>query len=225
MEQPQNNSGLNSRDQHREPSPAPPLSPVQGFLLCLALLVGAGLVIHFTAGSTAPPAPLNLDKSEPGGAERAGIPEAKSKDKEPNRKSTLSNQEAVATFRHFERRIAAAYRRRNPDLVRDTFTSDSPMEPRLLKEIRQLRKDNVLIKPRSATKSLSMADKSRRRIELLQVVVSAYRFFDESGENVTVGRAANRDVVKSVLRRENGRWLLHNSVVVRRREIKPGEST
>ena len=215
MEQPQNNSGLNSREQHREPSPAPPLSPIQGFLLCLALLVGAGLVIHFTAGSTAPPAPLNLDKTEPGGA---SLPVPKKEERVEGRQ-LLTPKQAKRVFVALNEKRYAAYRRRDLDLVPATFTSNSPIRHTVLREIRKLKRDSVVMRTQEATKKLSILSIKQGRLQLRQVAVVDAKFL-QRGENITAGGALQRQVVKWVLHRDNGQWLFHNGLVLKRVNLK-----
>jgi len=92
------------------------------------------------------------------------------------------------------------------------------------KEIRQLKRDAVLLKPHNNTKSVAIIMKDPHRLVLRQRVVIDFQFFSESGEDVTTGRGANRDIVRWVLRRKDGEWLLHDSVVTHSKVIKSGRS-
>ena len=161
MEQPQNNSGLNSREQHREPSPAPPLSPIQGFLLCLALLVGAGLVIHFTAGSTAPPAPLNLDQ----GANAQGAEPIEEPDRDPARKR-LTNAQALRRFEKLDQLRLKAFKKRDPRLLSRVFTSDSPIAADVNRGIKRLKRDGVFDATTFDTKKLEVEANAPSKIEI-----------------------------------------------------------
>ncbi len=210
MEQPQNNSGLNSRDQHREPSPAPPLSPIQGFLLCLALLVGAGLVIHFTAGSTAPPAPLNLDQ----GANAQGAEPIEEPDRDPARKR-LTNAQALRRFEKLDQLRLKAFKKRDPRLLSRVFTSDSPIAADVNRGIKRLKRDGVFDATTFDTKKLEVEANAPSKIEIRQVVVIDSEFLSAEGEDVTVRGGAHRETIKWWMRLEGAsHWRIHDALVV-----------
>src|SRR3712207_2764213 len=91
------------------------LSPVRAFVLLG--VIATALAGGIAAATRETPAP------EPGGTTR------------PSPDYSLTDAEAIAEFERLNDQLMQAYRERNIALAEDVFTSDSPMLPRVGKEI------------------------------------------------------------------------------------------
>lgn len=170
------------------------LSPVRAFLLvaALATIAGAGLFASRDASPSEPPA-------------------------EPSRSPdhSLTDAEAIAEFERLNAQLMRAYEERNVALAEAVFTSDSPMLPRVRKEIETLIDEGVVSRSRFRVKALEVVRNSTTMIVLERLQVIFPRFETELGEDVTSRSVPEKQRSEWVLNLRNGRWLLHDATITR----------
>ena len=71
------------------------------------------------------------------------------------------------------------------------------------------------------TRRLSVRRITRKTIELVQVVAIDPMFITESGEDLTLSNAADKDTIEWKLRKDDGDWLIHKGLVIDRKRISP----
>ena len=192
---------MDDRDAKRPRAEAEPggLSPVRAFILLgtVAILIAAGVTV-FRDPAPAEPRPTSA----------------------PSPDYSLTDAEAVAEFERLNDQLMAAYRERNIALAEDAFTSDSPMLPRVRKEIDDLIDSSVVSMSRFEEISTKVAHSSSSSLIVVRVEVLYPRFKTESGRNASGPNYPERQRVKWDLRVADGRWLLHDAVVLRRIVLK-----
>lgn len=172
------------------------LSPVRAFLLLgaiFAAVVAAGVL------ATRDPSPA----TEPGPARSPDY--------------ALTDAEAIAEFERLNAQLMQAYEDRNIALAEEVFTSDSPMLPRVRKEIETLLKSDVVSLTRFKQISTEPDTTGSNVIVIERAEVLYPRFETESGKDASRSTRPERTRVKWELHVEGGRWLLHDAVVVSRR--------
>lgn len=176
----------------------PGLAPVRAFFVvcAIATIVGGGLFATRDASPSEPP------------RTPAGSPDY-----------TLTDEEAIAEFERLNAQLMQAYEERNIALAEDVFTSDSPMLPRVRKELRTLVDRSVVSLSRFEEISTEIRDSGPEEVILHRVEILHPRFQTEEGRNAS-SSTSERLRVRWVLRVENGRWLLHDAVVLQRQILK-----
>lgn len=187
------------------------MSPVRAFLMLLAVLVSAGVVLWVTTRPERSE-PIRIENSQ---AEENG---ATSKP-EPARADRPTKAEARNIFKELDQARIRAYRRRTLEAIPTIWTQGSPVRAIVKREIHRLRRDTVLMRTDFQTKKLTITDLGPARIRLTQIVVIDPRFVSETGEEVTVGQSRDQDTVRWLLLKKNGRWLIHNATVVARKKL------
>ena len=126
----------------------------------------------------------------------------------------LTDAEAIAEFERLNAQLMAAYRERNIALAEDVFTSDSPMLPRVRREIHTLVSSATLSRTRFESERTEVLENSPELLRIRHVEILRPRFETEEGEDATAAGRPHRQDVEWTLRIEQGRWLLHNAVIV-----------
>jgi hypothetical protein len=173
----------------------PGLSPVRAFFLLAAVAAVIPLGIFATRDEAAP--------SEPPAAVRS-----------PD--YSLTDAEAVAEFERLNEQLMEAYRERDITLAEQIFTSDSPMLPRVRKEIRQLVRSSVVSLTHFELDAMQVLMNAPERIVFRRAERLYPRFRTDSGDDATGDAKPERRTVQWEMRQETGLWLLHNAVVVTR---------
>lgn len=170
------------------------LSPVRAFLVLGAVL--AAITVWFFA--TREPTPAS--------------PTA-----QPSRSPdySLTDAEAIAEFERLNDQLLQAYEERNIALAEEVFTSDSPMLPRVRKELESLLESSVVSRTRFRRISARVVRNSAHEILIERVQVVIPRFETERGRDVTGTRVTERQRSEWVLRLEDAHWLLHNATITR----------
>ena len=173
----------------------PGLSPVRAFLVVctIATVLGTAFLATRDASPSEPPppaAPRTPDYS-------------------------LTDAEAIAEFERLNAQLMTAYEERNIALAEDVFTSDSPMLPRVRKEINTLIDEQVLSKTEFRVSSLEVIRNTSEEVVLERVQVVYPRFETEHGEDVTGTAKRERQRSEWTLRLQSGRWLLYNATITR----------
>jgi len=131
----------------------------------------------------------------------------------------LTPKQAKLVLLDLAHRRDAIYWRRDLDLVPATFTASSPIRGTVVKEIRNLRRQSVIARIRETTKKLSVISLKPQSMRLRQVAVIHAKFL-QYGENITSGGAHTREIIKWVIHRDNGHWLIHKGSVLKRVNLK-----
>ncbi|HEX2196630.1 MAG TPA: hypothetical protein VHJ76_06865, partial [Actinomycetota bacterium] len=97
----------------------------------------------------------------------------------------LTEAEAIAEFERLNAQLMAAYRERNIALAEDVFTSDSPMLPRVRKEIAALIDSSVVSVTKFQEVTTETTSVGSDEIVLERVQIVRPRFKTETGEDVT----------------------------------------
>ncbi len=168
------------------------LAPIRAFLVVCVLATAAAALI-FATRDAAP--------SEPAAAP------ARSPD------YTLTETEAIAEFERLNAQLMKAYEERNIALAEDVFTSNSPMLPRVRKEIRTLLKEDVLSRTTFRMVSVDVTSSTPVELSIRRVQVVKPHFETGDGADVTGGATTERQKSTWILRVERGRWLLHDATI------------
>jgi hypothetical protein len=136
---------------------------------------------------------------------------------------SLTDEEAIAEFERLNAQLIQAYEERNIALAEAVFTSDSPMLPRVRKEIANLIESSVLSRTRFRVREIDVASSGTAEIVLKRVEDVYPRFERESGGDASRDVTPYREWTDWVMRQEDGRWLLHEATVTDRELTKrPG---
>lgn len=213
MRQPENSAVTGKDGSETGPPGGAPMSPVRAFLLLMALLVTAGVVL-WTTTRPERAEPIRMDHSQ----DAAGNGETKART--PSRQEGRPTKaEAKSIFERLDQARIRAYRHRSLTALHDIWTENSPVRPVVEREIRRMRHDTVLMRTNFDTKRLTVTALKSSKIRLTQVVRVDPKFVSESGEDVTVGKLIDKDTVKWVLLEQRGKWLIHNATVIERKKL------
>lgn len=193
-------SGKRPREREAEPAG---LAPVRAFMVVCALAAAAGGLVFATRDAS---------PSEP----------AQTAVRSPD--YTLTDAEAIAEFERLNAQLMKAYEERNIALAEDVFTSDSPMLPRVRKEIQTLVESSVVTRSRFEEISTITLTSGPRAIEVERVEVLYPKFETEAGKPAAGVELPERQRVQWDLRVEDGRWLLHDALVVDRKILERARS-
>ena len=174
-------------------------SPVRVFLALMAVLVVVGAVVLITRDDD-PPEPTPTESPSPNFA--------------------LTDAEAIARFKELRDLHLSAYRDRDISLLPLVFTRDSNIGQTVRKEIQSLLRDGVVPKPRYETQMLSVRVNTASEIRLVESVRFRARFFDEKGNDVTVGRKEEMQIIEWVLRPQESVWLIHASKITKSMPVR-----
>lgn len=188
----------------RRPGPAEVqgLSPIRAFLVVCTLAMAAGGWLLATRDASPAEAPPPVPPRSPDYA--------------------LTDEEAIAEFERLNAQLMQAYEERNIALAEEVFTSDSPMLPRVRKEVDDLIESNVLSLTRFEERRTKVFERTGTRILLERTEVLYPRFIGEKGENATGDSAPEKRTVRWELHEQEGTWLIHEGTVVRRRPVDGG---
>lgn len=179
----------------------PGLSPVRAFFLLAAVAGAIPLGIFATRDEAVP--------SEPPAAVRS-----------PD--YSLTDAEAVAEFERLNDQLMEAYRERDITLAEQIFTSDSPMLPRVRKEIRTLIRESVVSLTRFEPVSTRVLQNSPGDITIERIEVLHPSFRSERGKDVSRSTTPEQQQIEWSLRLEVAEWRLHDAVVTNRRTLGGG---
>ena len=178
----------------------PGLSPVRAFLVVctIATVLGTAFFATRDASPSEPPPPAPP----------------------PSPDYSLSDAEALAEFERLNAQLMMAYEERNIALAEAVFTSDSPMLPRVRKEIKTLIESDVVSTSEFDEISTRVSDNMNNAVTIRRVEILRPGFQTEDGRNAAGSTAPERLQVEWTLHVEQGQWLLHDAVTVDRKIIK-----
>lgn len=177
------------------------LAPIRAFLAVCVLATAAGALLFATRDAS---------PSEP----------ATTAPRSPD--YTLTDAQAIAEFNRLNAQLMQAYEERNIALAEEVFTSDSPMLPRVRKEIQTLLRSSRLSRTSFGELSTTVLDNRSVTIVIERAEVVHPRFVTEQGRDATAAGVPHRQTVEWTLRLERGRWLLDDAVVVDSQRVERG---
>ena len=172
--------------------------PVRVFLVLMSVIVAVGAVVLATREDEPPPQPPTQSPS-------------------PN--FALTDAEAIARFKELRPLHLSAYRDRDLSVLSLVFTPESDVGETVTREIRRLLRDEVVAKPRYVRQKLSLLNNSSTEIRLVETVRFTARFFDESGNDITVGPAPETQVISWTLRPYDTKWFIDESEILRSKQV------
>jgi hypothetical protein len=183
------------------PAPRPPWIRAVAIVAAVALLGG---VLYATwqasAGTDDPdPDPIGLDESESD--------------------FSLTDEQAIARFEELDEIRVRAFEHADVGLV-SQFAGPGPFKDQIVRELRQLNKDNVTARVELSNEDLVVTENASDAIEIQQEIVIDIRFIAPSGEDVTTQGNPQRFVIDWTLRNFGSRWLFYKSVAV---EAEPSD--
>ena len=175
------------------------LSPVRAFLLLgaiFAAVVAAGVL------TTRDPSPA----TEPGPARSPDY--------------ALTDADAIAEFERLNDARIAAYQLRDISLLHEVVASDSPLLERGENEIKQLLREDVIIKSRFVTKTIELVKLTSEEFVVRHTEVEFPKFVNESGAVVTADRTPRRRVMLWTLHSIGTEWRIFDSKFLSQRAVE-----
>src|SRR5687768_14513341 len=162
------------------------LSPLQGFAALVAVLVAIAAVVLLTRPDPAP------------------VPSTTTNDP-PD--FSLTNPEAIDRFKELDALRLTAYESRDVSLLSQVFHPDSPIQSKVYREIRLLRREGVLSRSTFITRSIRVVSNVSHEVTLTQKVVIDPKFVSESdGQDVTTGGRRELQEIDWILSRRGSVW-------------------
>ncbi len=191
-----------------------PVSPIKAFVLLLGVLAIAGLVLLVTRSDNPLATPSirspNTEASNSDQTDQA----------EPER---LTNSQAKAVFRRLDKRRLAAFRERTTSHLSEVVTDNGSLRLNVVREIRELRREHLFIRPNVVSRGLAILDSKQDRIRFRQIVELSPRVTSEKGKNLTLEDTAERQTILWVMVRRNTGWLLHRARIVEAAKVRSKE--
>jgi hypothetical protein len=178
------------------------LAPVKAFFVLVAVGLAAAVAAFATQPDAAP--------SEPPAPARS-----------PD--FSLTDAEAIAEFERLHALQITAYKTRDPSLVPETYTTDSPVADRVLREITELLRRDVTTDGDFTSRRIVVASNTAAEILLRQEVVVNPSFFNHRGQEVSLDAPAELQEIRWTLRWDGDRWLIHDAVITSSRPIRAGD--
>ncbi|CAN5289405.1 hypothetical protein BH20ACT22_BH20ACT22_00270 [soil metagenome] len=182
------------------------MSPVRAFLLLLALLVLAGVVLLMTTRPERAE-PIQMERSQ--GAGDNGVTQEGPGSRPEER---LTKAEAKKKFRDLRSEAYKAIETRDLNLVRHVYTTDGPLLPRVLRQVRALIRDDVVAKSRARLLHLKVLVHTPEGIEIRSKTRFFPCFTDATGRDVTVDRSIFEEIAKWTLQKQRRAWRIHDHV-------------
>ena len=169
----------------------PLLSPVRAFLMLAAVAVVVPLTILATRPEAAP--------TTPGAARGPDF--------------SLTDEEAIAEFERLHGLQLAAYENRDVSIVPRVYTPDSPVAPRVVKEITKLLRQDVTTTTDFETRDVLVLRSGPSEVVLKQTAVVDAKFFNDDGDEISLNAPAELQEIEWTLRRLSDTWLIHDAVI------------
>lgn len=126
---------------------------------------------------------------------------------------TPSEPTALETFAELRKRANAIYAERDFKSMKDVYAREGKLWARVFDELKLLRRDRLILKKRDTILNREVIIETPSRIVLREKVISDGALVDESGKDVTADRDPQHQVVRWVLVRKNGRFLIYNATI------------
>jgi hypothetical protein len=133
--------------------------------------------------------------------------------------SSISDVSALETFKKLRRLWIAAYRRRDPALVKQFAAPNAPsLRGEVIQEIRQLKHNGVMFRSRFDIRDLAVVSIRPAAIKVREVVSETPKFVNERTEkDVTQSKRRQILTVVWTMRRYGGEWRLFRSLITKAR--------
>jgi hypothetical protein len=191
-----------ARPSNDEPSG---LSPVKTFFALLGV-VGVVSALGLYAGRDQSKVVSNAPEELPG-------PNQERADAAP---SLPRAREVLRSFTRLKRLWVRAYRQRDVGLVSSFRAPNSSPRFRLIdNEIRQLKRDHVLVRSLARSQRLSIVSVGRTKARIREIVVEAPKFVNERNrKDITSHKVTQRLNIVWTMKRYGSVWRLFRSVIV-----------
>lgn len=206
MGHPENSAVTGKDGSGTGPTGGAPLSPVRAFLLLMALLVLAGVVLLLTTRPERAE-PIRMERSQTTG--ETGVTQERP---EGRTKQRPTKAEAKEKFRHLRSRAYEAIETRDLNLVRHVYTTDGPLLPRVRRQVRALIRDDVVAQSRARLLDLKVVVNTTEAIEIRSKTRFFPCFTDAAGRDVTVDRSIFEEVARWTLKKQHRVWRIHDHV-------------
>ena len=206
MGHPENSAVTGKDGSGAGPTGGAPLSPVRAFLLLMALLVLAGVILLLTTRPERAE-PIRMERSQAAG--ETGAPQ---ENPESRPEGHLTKAKAKEKFRDLRSEAYKAIETRDPNLVRHVYTTDGPLLPRVLRQVRALIRDDVVAQSRARLLHLKVLIHTPEGIEIRSKTRFFPCFTDATGRDVTVDRSIFEEVAKWTLQKQRRAWRIHDHV-------------
>ncbi|HYO61433.1 MAG TPA: hypothetical protein VEU29_06010 [Actinomycetota bacterium] len=127
---------------------------------------------------------------------------------------TLTDAEAIAEFERLNAQLIQAYEERNIALAESVFTEDSPMLPRVRKEIDALIRSAALSRTTFTAELTEVARNEGNEVVIRRIEIVRPKFETESGQDATAAGRPHRQELNWTLRLQESTWMLHKAVIV-----------
>jgi hypothetical protein len=125
----------------------------------------------------------------------------------------LTDTQAIAKFKELNDLRIEAYRQRDPSLVAEVVTSDSPLRAKAYRDISQLRRDSILDMTDFRTREVKTLSNGSNQIVIREVEIQTPRFVTEDGKDVSRMHISLVVTTDWTLRRDGYSWKIFDSVV------------
>lgn len=187
------------------------LSPTAAFAVLLALLAGVfGVGTMIAERGAAELAPLEIGAPA---RTRPVAPRVAAKPRPP------SARRAIARFKVLDAIRLRAYRTTDVSHFARYLVPTSELWELGAGELRQMRRDQVTMRPRFDTRRLSVRKRAAEAIVVRQVVRQDPRFYSEAGKDITVPRPPQLVTIDWTLKPFEGRWLIADSLIKRAKDL------
>jgi len=116
------------------------------------------------------------------------------------------------------------FRRRDQKLIPTAYTANSPLLPQLSAGLEELTDKNLYDESTFTPLDLEVLEQSRDKAVLREVTEFAPCFRTQDGDDVTDTPGIIEQTNMVTLRRESGRWQIHNSVTIDERLVRKVQS-
>lgn len=208
------NSALSGTDGPAGSEGGAPVSPVRAFLLLLALLVLAGLVLWVTTRPDRAE-PIRMERPEATGETRSSQTQAESR---PNERPTKA--EAKKIFRELQGLVRKATKKRDVSILSEALAPRGTSFKPASEAIRRLLKDNVMDETTFRSIRLQVLKTRAKGIEVKEKRRLTPCFVTEQGVDVTQGPPAVKQVTLWLLHRFGQEWLIESAAVESQRVLR-----
>jgi hypothetical protein len=199
------------------PAGGAPMSPVRAFLLLLALLVLAGVVLLMT---TRPERAEPIQMERPQGAGDNGVTQEGPESRPEER---LTKAEAKKIFEDLQGLVYKATRKRNLSILTKAIAPVGASFKPASESIRKLLRDDVLDKTKFRSIDVRVLEVRKGRIRVKEERRLHPCFVTEGGVDVTRGPPAVKQVTLWALHRFGQNWLIESAEVKKQQAL--GRST
>ena len=217
MGHPENSAVTGKDGSGAGPTGGAPLSPVRAFLLLMALLVLAGVILLLTTRPERAE-PIRMERSQAAG--ETGAPQ---ENPESRTKQHPTKAEAKKIFQDLQGLVYKATRKRSLSILTKALAPGGTSFKPASESIRKLLRDDVLDKTKFRSIDVRVLKVRKGQIRVKEERRLLPCFVTEGGVDVTRGPPAVKQVTLWALHRFGQNWLIESAEVKKQRAL--GRST